>query len=447
MLLGPAPMDRCYLVRCRLVRWWSMPFCGVGNSQPTAMRRGSTQTRWLLVVAAAVTIAALRVLTAGGSPLMVSIMPEAVIVPGAPPAIPWPSQGEATVLVEGAGSLGSIGGEAPMPIASVAKVMTASLILRDHPLKGNQPGLILSITPAEVATTTADEQLGKSVIPLVSGEQLSEFQALEALLLPSADNIAIDLSVADAGSETKFVAEMNSEAQVLGMNHTLYTDPSGYDPATVSTASDQVLMAQAALQVPTLAQIVSMRSANLPVVGNVSNYNALLGTGGVIGVKTGSTESAGGCLLFAATKSIAGRPVTVVGAVLGQGNPANGAGSIISAALDASSRLMATTFTALQSVTGLPAGTPVVEAIGPDGAHVAGIIRSAIHTTMAPGVPVSLSLALLGNPSVARGANAGTVSTGIAGNVSNGMAGERVGVTWVGSLPGPSIAWRIDHIL
>jgi len=76
---------------------------------------------------------------------------------------------------------------------------------------------------------------------LVLSEQLTELQALQALLLPSANNIAAVLARWDGGSAGRFVARMNATARSLGMTHTRYTDPSGYDDATVSTAADQGL--------------------------------------------------------------------------------------------------------------------------------------------------------------------------------------------------------------
>jgi serine-type D-Ala-D-Ala carboxypeptidase (penicillin-binding protein 5/6) len=138
----------------------------------------------------------------------------------------------------------------------------------------------------------------------------------------------------DAGSQQAFVARMNAQAQRLGMLGTTYTDASGLAADTVSTASDQVLMGAAAMRAPALAAIVAEPTARVPVAGMVRNYNALLGQDGVIGLKTGSTSAAGGCLLFAARTP---RGVLVVGAVLGQ--PGKGR-AMIAAALAASHRLV-----------------------------------------------------------------------------------------------------------
>ena len=153
---------------------------------------------------------------------------------------------------------------------------------------------------------------------IAAGEQLTERQALQALLLPSANNIAAVLARWDAGSENRFVARMNATAQSLGMTNTRYTDPSGYDDSTVSTAADQVRIVDRAMRLPVFASIVATPSAVLPVAGTVHNTNTLLGHNGFVGVKTGSTDAAGSCFAFRAIRRIDGKPTAITGVVLGQ---------------------------------------------------------------------------------------------------------------------------------
>jgi D-alanyl-D-alanine carboxypeptidase (penicillin-binding protein 5/6) len=111
---------------------------------------------------------------------------------------------------------------------------------------------------------------------------------------------------------------MNATARSLGMTHTHYTDPSGYDDATVSTAADQVRIVDQAMRLPVFASIVATPSATLPVAGTVHNTNRLLGRNGFVGVKTGSTAAAGGCFAFRAIRWIDGKRTTITGVVLGQ---------------------------------------------------------------------------------------------------------------------------------
>ena len=250
---------------------------------------------------------------------LVQQLADSYTIPGTAPRLPMPSTGQAAVMVEGIGTLGTSGNSGKaVPIASVTKTMTAYLILAHHPLADGASGPSITVSAAEAAAYGAELSSGQSLVQVYAGEQLSERNALEALMLASADNVAKILARWDAGSVSAFVGQMNAAAGKLGMTHTTYTDPSGLDPATVSTATDQIKLAIAAMRSNTFRQLVSERSATVPKQGTINNRNTLLGRDGVIGIKTGSTGQAQGCLLFAATVVVGGRTETVIGAVLGQ---------------------------------------------------------------------------------------------------------------------------------
>jgi D-alanyl-D-alanine carboxypeptidase (penicillin-binding protein 5/6) len=236
----------------------------------------------------------------------------------APPSTVWPAYGQAAFVQTGQSQVHVGPNQHPAPIASVAKVMTAYLVLRDHPLRPGEEGPTITLTDADVADTERRRRQQESVVPIAAGEQLTERQALQALLLPSANNIAAVLARWNDGSAGRFVARMNATARSLGMTHTRYTDPSGYDDATVSTAADQVRLVDRAMHLPVFASIVATPSATLPVAGTVHNTNTLLGHNGFVGVKTGSTDAAGGCFAFQAIRWIDGKRTTITGVVLGQ---------------------------------------------------------------------------------------------------------------------------------
>jgi D-alanyl-D-alanine carboxypeptidase (penicillin-binding protein 5/6) len=233
------------------------------------------------------------------------------------PSTVWPAYGQAAVQI-GQSQVKAGPNQHAAAIASVAKVMTAYLVLRDHPLQPGEDGPTITLTDADVADTDRRRAQQESVVSIAAGEQLTERQALQALLLPSASNIAAVLARWDAGSVEGFVARMNATARSLGMTHTRYTDPSGYDEATVSTAADQVRIVYRAMRLPVFASIVATPSATLPVAGTVYNTNTSLGHNGFVGVKTGSTAAAGGCFAFRAVRWIDGKRTTITGVVLGQ---------------------------------------------------------------------------------------------------------------------------------
>jgi serine-type D-Ala-D-Ala carboxypeptidase (penicillin-binding protein 5/6) len=277
----------------------------------------------LLVVVAAIAVAlGYRSLASSSPPAASSIdvlrREHGAVLGEASAAAVWPAAGQAAFVLAGQSRVQAGPNQHAAAIASVAKVMTAYLVLRDYPLELGQDGPTITLTDADVADTDRRARQQESVVPVAAGEQLTERQALQALLLPSANNIAAVLARWDAGSTGPFVARMNATARSLGMTHTRYTDPSGYDDATVSTAADQVQLVDRAMRLPMFASIVATPSATLPVAGTVHNTDTLLGYGGFVGVKTGSTAAAGGCFAFRAIRWIDGRRTTITGVVLGQ---------------------------------------------------------------------------------------------------------------------------------
>jgi D-alanyl-D-alanine carboxypeptidase (penicillin-binding protein 5/6) len=193
----------------------------------------------------------------------------------------------------------------------------------------------MTFDQTDVELAEADRADGQSAVPVSAGETMTEQDALEALLIPSANNIADALAERVSGSVPSFVRAMNRAALRLGMTHTTYTDPSGFDPGTVSTARDQLRLARAAMALPAFAEIVGQRAATIPVVGEVHNTDTLLGQDGFVGIKTGSDQAAGGCFMFEAVRRIGGRPHRVFGVVLGQTG-----GGLIAAGLSAARSLV-----------------------------------------------------------------------------------------------------------
>jgi D-alanyl-D-alanine carboxypeptidase (penicillin-binding protein 5/6) len=268
------------------------------------------------------------------------------------PSTVWPADGQAAFVEGGQQQVHAGPNQHAAAIASVAKVMTAYLVLRDHPLLPGQDGPTITLTDDDVVDTDRRRRQEESVVSIAAGERLTERQALQALLLPSANNIAAVLARWDAGSVERFVARMNATARSLGMSHTRYTDPSGYDDATVSTAADQVRIVDRAMRVPVFVSIVATPSATLPVAGTVRNTNMLLGHNGFVGVKTGSDKAAGGCFAFRVIRWIDGKRTTITGVVLGQSGHDRIAAGL--AAADA----MADRIAGRRAVPGLPRPRP-----------------------------------------------------------------------------------------
>jgi D-alanyl-D-alanine carboxypeptidase (penicillin-binding protein 5/6) len=222
-----------------------------------------------LVFAAAIAAAVGSRLSASSAPTAAS--PVDALLGEAVPRTVWPARGQAAFVLAGQSQVHAGPNQHAAAIASVAKVMTAYLVLRDHPLRPGWNGPTITLTDADVADTDRRRRRQESVVSIGAGE-----------------------------------------------THTRYTDPSGYDDATVSTAADQVRIVDRAMRLPAFASIVATSTAALPVAGIVHNTNTLLGHNGFVGVKTGSTAAAGGCFAFRAIRWIDGKRTTITGVVLGQ---------------------------------------------------------------------------------------------------------------------------------
>ncbi|GGY13194.1 hypothetical protein GCM10010358_76860 [Streptomyces minutiscleroticus] len=236
-------------------------------------------------------------------------------------AVTWPAEGQAGVLVEGLGArgdLGTTGAQEPVPIASVTKVMTAYVILRDHPLEPDGTGARITVDEQAAGESYSGSE---STVPVRAGQQLSQRHLLELMLVRSGNNIARLLARWDAGTEKTFTARMNETARELGMRHTTYTDASGIAPTNISTAADQLVLARQVMRDPVFRSVVARPDVRTPeTAGPLPNTNTLLGQDGVIGIKTGSSTPAGGNLMWASVAPDRnGDSRLVLGIVLHQG--------------------------------------------------------------------------------------------------------------------------------
>jgi serine-type D-Ala-D-Ala carboxypeptidase (penicillin-binding protein 5/6) len=397
---------------------------------------------WLVIVAAIVAVAGAGALigrqaTRPLPALSLTANLVSVTKPGGA-SFTWPSAREAAVTVSGLATSWATKDQPAVPIASVTKIMTAYLVLRDHPLAGDDQGPSITVTQADVQTYQSAVANGESNAKVAAGEKITEREALEALMLPSANNVAILLANWDAGSRSAFQAKMNASARALGMKDTRYTDPSGRAETTVSTARDQLVLVRQAMAIPAFADIVAMPSAVIPVAGTIRNFANVVGTNGIIGVKTGSDNAAQACWAFAARRAIAGRERVVYGVVLGAPLLAS---SPVANALQAGQDLADQAHKVFQQVTVLPAGTIVGRIKVPWTKATVPVVTARPLAGIAPvGTPITLRMSVR-PPSGAfpAGQQVGTVSVnglltpGSTALVSQGASGS------------PALLWKVMH--
>jgi D-alanyl-D-alanine carboxypeptidase (penicillin-binding protein 5/6) len=275
----------------------------------------------LILIIVLAELAASRLYAPAPQATIKATIPRTIVISGRPPAIPWPTKLQAALAIPKLGVFTQSGPEHSVPVASLTKIMTAYIILKDHPLTTTSQGPSVTMTPTDVSYFNTDTVTDQANVQVVAGETLSERQLLEGLLIHSANNLAETLARWDAGSVAAFVAKMNATAASLGMHQTNYVDPNGFNPASESTPADELRVASKAMAIPAFTQMVSMQSVTLPVAGTVSTYTPLLNVTGVVGVKSGYTSMAGGCDVIAYEVSVQQRLVVVLAAVTGVTGP------------------------------------------------------------------------------------------------------------------------------
>lgn len=198
--------------------------------------------------------------------------------------------------------------DTPVAPASLTKIMTALVVLK------NCPDLNQTIT----VDSSALESLygtGSSTSGLKTGETMSIYNMLCCLLIPSGNDAAVCFAKHVGGTIENFIKMMNDTAAELGCTNTHFDNPHGLDSAThKTTARDLSKMALAALKYPAFETIVACKTYDLPAT-NMNKERQLVNTNFLInpyrvtyynkyckGIKTGSTDDAGKCLLSYASR-------------------------------------------------------------------------------------------------------------------------------------------------
>lgn len=199
--------------------------------------------------------------------------------------------------------LGELDADAPRPVGSLMKLLTAYVVMQagDQTHAATVPHLHLD--PAE------------SAIGLYEGQRVRRDVLLRAELIVSANDAARTLALDVGGSEGGFVAMMNQAAQALGLVNTVAVNSVGLDAdGAHSSARDMVRIATVLMDDPTFRTTVGRTTATM----NGHHFNAtnklLTSYEGATGVKTGHTTQAGYCLVGSATRGDRRVIVAVLGA-------------------------------------------------------------------------------------------------------------------------------------
>ncbi|WP_130177480.1 D-alanyl-D-alanine carboxypeptidase family protein [Cryobacterium sp. SO1] len=344
----------------------------------------------------------------------------------------WPDQGAGAIGAVGFdGVLASSGEQGSVPIASITKMVTALVILESKPLTGDDPGPDIEFTDADVDIYYDAIAENGSVAPVVSGMVLSQREAFETMLIPSANNYSVSLAVWAFGSVDAYLAAAADFLAANALTGTTVADSSGLSAQSVSSPADLVAIGKLVMADPVLAAIVAMPTAEIPTVGTVTNTNKLLGVDGVEGIKTGTTDEAGACLLFAVDVPVGDSSVTLVGVVLGGDTHSELNESILG--------LIGSVQPGFRTVTLVEAGTPFGTYTTPWGQSGQAVAETSASTVVWSDTPITSTVDVAAVTLAEKGDSVGSL------DVTVGTETVTVPLVLDQTLTDPGPFWRWTH--
>lgn len=320
----------------------------------------------------------------------------------------------------------------PRQIASITKLVTALVGLSAAPVEPGSDGPLYTVTQQDAAVREEVLAVDGVVADTPIGLQLTTRQLLELMLLPSANNYAIAYAHSIFGDDAGFADAASAWAERQGLASVRVVEPSGLSPENVSTASDLVRLARMALADPLVSEIVAERSAEIPGIGTIESTNPLLGIPGVVGLKTGTTFSAGYNLLAAQRDAGDGdrEPIAIV-AVLGRDSSA--------ARAEDAQEALGSAAGALQSVAMVGEGEELGAITTWSGERVGLLASTGVQTGLLPGEAARRTVELGPVGAGPAGSPAGEVRIGAPRGI------DPVPIVTSAAIREPGLWWRLSH--
>lgn len=377
---------------------------------------------------------ALSLLGIGVAPL-----PSAAIAPRAPldftstpAALALPGFGSTAVQADGFGLLTGSDMETPVPIASIAKVVTALVVLDAYPIAEGANGESITFDAQDVQLLSDSVANAESRADVVEGMTLSERDVINVMLVKSANNYARTLVRWAFGSEEAYVSAANIWAQERGLTNTTIADASGLSAASQSSLTDLLSLGELALENSVTAVAVSTSSITVDPIGVLENSNKLLGTLGVNGIKTGTTDEAGACLLFAALLPVGDQTVRIIGVTVGAPDQVT-----LTSALGS---LLASIQSGFHIVTPVTQGAQLAVASTTWGSSAGLAVTESVTRIVWSSTPVLITIPATTNAVGEEGSVAATITLQFGEEV---LSLEVVRMTPMGD---PGLPWRVAHL-
>lgn len=333
-------------------------------------------------------------------------------------------------------TLGTSGSADPMPIASITKSITALVVLDAMPIPEGGQGPDITITDTDAQYLADTIAVGGSWASVYPGQVLSERQVIEIMMLESANNYSLTLANWAFGSVPAYLAAADAWIADHTLGGTTVVDTSGLDPGSRSTTADLLTIGGLVLADPTLAAIVGTASEQLPQLGEVENTNTLIGSSGIDGIKTGTTDEAGRCLLFSADFEIAGQRIPLVGVVLGAASEDELHATVLA--------LLQSAQAGFRTVDVVTAGQVLGSYTTPWGASADIVAGESLSTTVFSGATIAESSEVQTLTTAAAGTEVGTARFTVTGLALDG-AELTVPLTLATELEGPDAAWKLAN--
>jgi D-alanyl-D-alanine carboxypeptidase (penicillin-binding protein 5/6) len=203
-------------------------------------------------------------------------------------------------------------------MASVAKVVTALVVLDFKPIVAGETGPIVDLTAADFQSYLDYDQIGARSVAVFADEQWTELELLQALLLGSSNNHADTVARWAFGSVDAYVEAANTWLVENGLTGSAVVDATGLHDASAGTATDLARLAVLAATDPIVSAILASPASALANRRGVENTTSYLPEEGITGISRSYTDAAGVCFLFTATVSDGASSFTFSGAFIGE---------------------------------------------------------------------------------------------------------------------------------
>ena len=328
--------------------------------------------------------------------------------------------------------IASAGSTAALPMASIAKVVTALVVLDAKPIVAGESGPIVTLTTADFQSYLDYDKAGARSVAVFADEQWTELELLQALLLGSSNNHADSVARWAFGSVDAYLVAANSWLAENGLTGTAVVDATGLHDASAGTATDLAHLAGLAATEPVVSAMLASPASALANRRGVENTTSYLPEEGITGISRSYTDAAGVCFLFTAEVSDGASSFTFSGAYLGE--PTYDA---LTADLTA---LMASARAGVGALPVLAAGDAYAtfeSAWGDEASAVVGVSRTRYAWQAA--TPEAATVTLKDFATARTGANVGQVRLTVAGEELSAALKLNEGI----ADPGPG--WRLLH--